>query len=268
MKTGEEAQIYNADFRLDGRVAIVTGGSRGIGEAIARRFVRAGAKVVIASRYMENLERVSKAVTEECKELSDCGEITPIVCHMGYIDQIKNLAAKTVEKYGSIDILVNNAATNPFFGLMIDADERAWDKTVSVNIKGYFFMAQEAALVMKKNKWGRIINIASTAGYSTPLMQGIYGTTKAGVIALTKGFAKELAEFNIRTNAIAPGLTNTKFASVLINTKEILEHALDRIPMNRYAEPLEMSGAALFLASDASSFVNGTVITIDGGSLA
>lgn len=266
MKSGE-GQMYD-DLRLDGRVAIITGGSRGIGEAIARRFVKAGANVVIASRYMENLEVVSKSVTEERKNHSDWGDITPIVCHMGYIDQITNLASKTVEKYGSIDILVNNAATNPFFGLMIDADERAWDKTVSVNLKGYFFMAQEAARVMRENKWGRIINIASTAGFSTPLMQGIYGTTKAGVIAMTKGFAKELAEFNIRVNAIAPGLTNTKFASVLINTKEILNHALDRIPMKRYAEPPEMAGAALFLASDASSFVNGTVITIDGGSLA
>ena len=250
------------DFRLDGRVAVVTGGSKGIGEAIARAFVKAGAKVVIASRYMQNLEKVADSV------LNEGGEITPIVCHMGYVDQIRNLTDSTVKKYGKIDILVNNAATNPFFGNMIDADEGVWEKTVSVNLKGYFFMAQEAAKVMAANGGGKIINIASVAGLSPSPMQGIYSITKAGVISMTKGMAKELAPHNIRVNAIAPGLTDTKFASILINTKEILDYALERIPLARYAAPYEMAGAALFLASEASSFATGMVITVDGGSRA
>jgi NAD(P)-dependent dehydrogenase (short-subunit alcohol dehydrogenase family) len=250
------------DFKLDGRVAIITGGSRGIGEAIARVYASAGAKVVIASRYMENLKPVAESITAEG------GEVTPIVCHMGYTDQIKMLAEKTVEKYGTIDILVNNAATNPFFGNMVDAEEIAWDKTVDVNLKGYFFMAQAAAKVMMKNDKGNIINIASIAGISPPPMQGIYAITKAGVTSMTKGFAKELGPHGIRVNAIAPGLTDTKFASVLIQTKEILEVALQHIPLHRYAAPLEMAGAALFLASDASLFMNGSVITIDGGATA
>ncbi len=250
------------DFGLQGRVAVVTGGSRGIGEAIARAFVKAGAKVVIASRYMNNLEKVAESV------LSEGGEITPIVCHMGYVDQIRNLIDSTVKKYGTIDILVNNAATNPFFGNMIDADEGIWEKTVSVNLKGYFFMAQEAAKVMAANGGGKIINIASVAGLSPSPMQGIYSITKAGVISMTKGMAKELAPHNIRVNAIAPGLTDTKFASILINTKEILDYALERIPLTRYAKPYEMAGAALFLASEASSFATGMVITVDGGSRA
>lgn len=251
--------MAEADWRLDGRVAIITGGSRGIGAAIARAFARAGARVVICSRYMENLEKVAQAVAAEG------GEITPLVCHMGYVDQIENLAARTVDKYGTIDILVNNAATNPFFGFMINADEKVWDKTVSVNLKGYFFMAQAAARVMIKNGGGRIINIASVAGLSPSIMQGIYSITKAGVISLTRGLAKELAPHNIRVNAIAPGLTNTKFSAVLIKTKEILEQALREIPLKRYAEPEEMVGAALYLASEASAYVNGAVINVDGG---
>lgn len=254
--------ITETDFRLDGRVAVIAGGSRGIGEQIARTFAKAGAKVVIASRYMKNLEPVAESVRAEG------GEITPIVCHIGYLDQIRNLAAKTVEKYGTIDVLVNNAGTNPFFGPMVEAEEWAWDKTVSVNLKGFFFMSQEAARVMMKNGGGKIINIASIGGLRASPNQGIYGITKAGVISLTRGLASELAEHNIRVNAIAPGLTNTKLATHLINTKEILDRALERIPMKRYAEPEEMAGAALFLASDASSFMTGTVMTLDGGNIA
>jgi NAD(P)-dependent dehydrogenase (short-subunit alcohol dehydrogenase family) len=254
--------ITETDFRLDGRVAVIAGGSRGIGEQIARTFAKVGAKVVIASRYMKNLEPVAESVRAEG------GEITPIVCHIGYLDQIRNLAAKTVEKYGTIDVLVNNAGTNPFFGPMVEAEEWAWDKTVSVNLKGFFFMSQEAARVMMKNGGGKIINIASVGGFRATPNQGIYAITKAGVISLTKGMAKELAEHNIRVNAIAPGLVNTKLAAHLINTKEILDRALERTPMLRYAEPEEMAGAALFLASDASSFMTGTAMTLDGGNIA
>ena len=254
--------ITETDFRLDGRVAVIAGGSRGIGEQIARTFAKVGAKVVIASRYMKNLEPVAESVRAEG------GEITPIVCHIGYLDQIRNLAAKTVEKYGTIDVLVNNAGTNPFFGPMVEAEEWAWDKTVSVNLKGFFFMSQEAARVMMKNGGGKIINIASVGGFRATPNQGIYAITKAGVISLTKGMAKELAEHNIRVNAIAPGLVNTRLAAHLINTKEILDRALERTPMLRYAEPEEMAGAALFLASDASSFMTGTAMTLDGGNRA
>lgn len=250
------------DFRLDRRVALITGGSRGIGEAIARVYASAGAKVVIASRYIENLKPVADSIAAEG------GDVTPIVCHMGYTEQIRELAKQTIEKYGTIDILVNNAATNPFFGDMVDAEETAYDKTMDVNLKGYFIMAQEAAKAMMNDGGGTIINIASIAGMSPPAMQGIYAITKAGVISMTKGFAKELGPHGIRVNAIAPGLTDTKFASVLIHTKEILEPALQRIPLRRYAAPLEMAGAALFLASDASAFVNGEVLTIDGGAVA
>lgn len=254
--------MAGADFRLDGRVAVITGGSRGIGEAIARAYLQAGAKVVITGRKKDILENTVQALAAEG------GEITSIACHMGDLEQIKDLAARTVETYGTIDILVNNAAANPYFGAMLDAEEWAWDKTMAVNLKGYFFTAQEAARVMAKNGGGKIINITSIGGFSPDPMMGIYSVTKAGVIALTKAMAKELAPQNIRVNAIAPGLVNTKFSELLINTEEILDMALQGNPMNRYAEPDEMAGAAVFLASEASSYVNGTVIVVDGGTLA
>jgi NAD(P)-dependent dehydrogenase (short-subunit alcohol dehydrogenase family) len=228
--------MRETDFRLDGRVAIVTGGGRGIGEAIARSFAGVGAKVVIASRNMENLERVA------------------------------SLAAKTVDKFGTIDILVNNAATNPYFGPIVDADENAWEKTVSVNLKGYFFMAQEAARVMIPRRSGKIINVVSVGGLFAQPMQGIYGITKAGGISLTMTLAVELAQYNIRVNAIAPGLTDTRFSSHLLQTKEILDRYMTRTPLKRYADPEEMTGVALLLASDASSFMTGAVIRVDGGS--
>ena len=251
------------DFRLDGKTALVTGASRGIGAAIAATYAKAGANVVLASRSIEGLTGVAEAIKKEG------GEATPMACHTGYLEQIQDTVAKTEERYGAIDILVNNAAANPYFGPMVDADERAYDKTMSVNLKGYFFMAQAAARVMIKNqKGGSIIHVASVAGVSPAYFQGIYSMTKAGVISMSKALAKELGAQGIRSNAIAPGLTKTKFASVLIETKEILDVALQNIPLGRYAEPGEMAGAALFLASDASSYVNGTVLCVDGGMMA
>lgn len=249
-------------FDLSGRVAIVTGGSRGIGEAIARAFAKAGAKVVITGRKMDALERAVAVIA------ADGGEASAISCHMGDMVQVKDLVAKTVEKYGTVDILVNNAATNPYFGPLINADERAWDKIMEVNLKGAFFLAQEAAKVMIGKGGGSIVNLASVAGYSPGPMQGIYSMSKAGVIAMTKAMAKELALQKVRVNAVAPGLTETNFSALLINTKEILDYALQGIPMKRYAQPSEIVGAVLFLASDAASYVTGTVITVDGGSLA
>jgi len=249
-------------FRLSDQVAVITGGSRGIGLAIARAYCRAGAKVVIAGRRPENLEAA-------VRELADQGDqATPIPCHMGEMDQVRDLAAKTVEIHGTIDILVNNAAINPFFGFVLDADEKVWDKIMDVNLKGCFFLAQEAARVMMKKGGGKIINIASTAGHRPSPMQSLYSISKAGIIAMTKSLAKELAPHQIRVNAIAPGLTNTKFSAPLINTKEILDFVLQSVPLKRYAEPEEIVGAALYLASDASSYVTGTVLDVDGGSMA
>ena len=251
--------MYADKFRLDGKVAIVTGGSRGIGKAIATGLAEQGARVALASRKQEALD----GVAEEIRQRG--GESLAMACHMGKPDQIKNLFDKVVETYGSVDILVNNAATNPYFGLLIDAPEDAWNKTLEVNLKGPFLMTQAAARIMIQKGGGSIINVSSVGAFKANPMQGIYGVTKSGMVNMTKTFAQELALTNVRVNAICPGLTETKFSEVLIQTKEIYDIALERIPMKRHAQPSEIVGAALYLASDASSYVTGTTITVDGG---
>jgi NAD(P)-dependent dehydrogenase (short-subunit alcohol dehydrogenase family) len=257
----EGNEMFAEKFRLDRKVAVISGASQGIGKQIAMGFAEQGARVAICSRKQESLD----AVAEEIRRQG--GECLPVVCHTGKPDQIRNLFQKVMETYGSMDVLVNNAAVNPFFGPILDADEAVWDKTVDVNLKGYFLMCQAAARIMVQKGGGSIINVASVAAFSPPVFQGIYGITKAGVIAMTKSFAKELATSNVRVNAICPGLTETKFSKVLIETPDIYQIALQMIPMKRHAQPSEMVGAAIFLASDAASFVTGTSITVDGGSM-
>lgn len=251
-----------ADFGLTGKVAIITGASRGIGEAIARGMAEYGASVVLAARKQEALDAVAADIN------AAGGKALAIACHTGKDTDIDALYARVASEFGRVDILVNNAATNPYFGPMIDATEAIFDKTFEVNAKGYFLMAQRAARMMVDQGKGSIINIASIAGVSPSLMQGIYGMTKAAVISMTKGFAKELGPAGVRSNALCPGLTDTKFAKVLIDTKEIHDIFIRDVPLGRHAEPSEMVGAAVYLASDASSYVNGAVLACDGGYLA
>lgn len=250
------------DFNLTDRVAIVTGASRGIGEAIAKTFAEYGAKVVLASRKQEGLDAVAKSINEAG------GEALPITCHTGKTEMIDALYEKVMDTYGRVDILVNNAATNPYFGSMLEISESQYDKTFEVNTKGYFFMAQKAGKIMVKQGKGSIINVASVAGLMSPPMQAVYGMTKAAVILMTKVLARELGPAGVRANAICPGLTETHFSKVLIETKAIYEIALQSIPLQRHAQPIEMAGLALYLASDASSFTSGGVFVCDGGATA
>ena len=250
------------DFNLTDRVAIVTGASRGIGEAIAKTFAEYGAKVVLASRKQEGLDAVAKSINEAG------GEALPIACHTGKMKMIDALYEKVMDTYGRVDILVNNAATNPYFGSVLEISESQYDKTFEVNTKGYFFMAQKAGKIMVKQGKGSIINVASVAALMSPPMQAVYGMTKAAVILMTKVLAKELGPAGVRANAICPGLTETHFSKVLIETKAIYEIALQSIPLQRHAQPIEMAGLALYLASDASSFTSGGVFVCDGGATA
>lgn len=250
------------DFNLTDRVAIVTGASRGIGEAIAKTFAEYGAKVVLSSRKQEGLDAVAKSINEAG------GEALPIACHTGKMEMIDALYEKVMDTYGRVDILVNNAATNPYFGSMLEISESQYDKTFEVNTKGYFFMAQKAGKIMVKQGKGSIINVASVAGLMSPPMQAVYGMTKAAVILMTKVLARELGPAGVRANAICPGLTETHFSKVLIETKAIYEIALQSIPLQRHAQPIEMAGLALYLASDASSFTSGGVFVCDGGATA
>lgn len=249
-------------FDLDGKIAFVSGASRGIGAAIAQLLAQQGAHVIVSSRRIESCEAVVATIT------AAGGKATAMACHIGEMEQISAVFAQIREQFGRLDILVNNAAANPHFGNILDTDLGAFQKTVDVNIRGYFFMSVEAGKLMRENGGGSIINVASVNGVSPAQMQGIYSVTKAAVISMTKAFAKDCATFGIRCNALLPGLTDTKFASALTSNPAILKHALQIIPLNRVADPSEMAGAVLYLASDASSYTTGTTLTVDGGMLA
>jgi len=249
-------------FDLDGKIAFVSGASRGIGESIAHLLARQGAHVIVSSRKLEGCQAVADAIT------ASGGSATAVACHIGEMEQIQLAFADIRERFGRLDILVNNAATNPQFCHVLDTDPGAFQKTVDVNIRGYFFMSVEAGKLMRQNGGGSIINVASINGVSPGEFQGIYSVTKAAVINMTKVFAKECAPLGIRCNALLPGLTDTRFASALVQNDAILKIALAQIPLKRVAQPDEMAGAVLYLASAASSYTTGTALNVDGGYLA
>ncbi len=248
-------------FSLKNKVALVTGASRGIGEGIAKLLASAGAHVIVSSRKVEGCQVIADEIIEAG------GSAEAIACHIGEMDQIENCFKQIEEKHGKLDILVNNAAANPYFGHVLDTDLSAFQKTVDVNVRGYFFMSVAGGKLMKKNGGGNIINVASVNGVIPGDFQGIYSITKSAVIAMTKTFAKECAPLGIRVNALLPGLTDTKFASALTSNDAILKQAMMHIPMKRAAMPEEMAGTVLYLASDASSYTTGTCINVDGGYL-
>jgi NAD(P)-dependent dehydrogenase (short-subunit alcohol dehydrogenase family) len=248
-------------FDLDGKIAFVSGASRGIGEAIAKLLAQQGAHVIVSSRKIDDCQKVADAI------IADGGKATAVACHIGEMEQIGNVFAQIKEQFGRLDVLVNNAATNPQFCNVLDTDLSAFQKTVDVNIRGYYFMSIEGGKLMRENGGGSIINVASINGVTPGEMQGIYSVTKAAVISMTKVFAKECAQFGIRCNALLPGLTDTKFASALVKNDAILKLALQRIPLKRVADPSEMAGTVLYLASDASSYTTGVALNVDGGFL-
>ncbi len=246
-------------FDLSGRVAIVTGASRGIGKSIAAEYARAGAKVALASRNQDALDEAALDIRAEG------GEAIGIAAHNGDKAALKNLVAQTVAHFGRLDILVNNAATNPHFGATLEAADSYWQKTIEVNLMGNVWLSQAAVEVMRPNGGGKLINIASIVGLHPGRFQGIYSITKAGIISLTKSLAVELGADNIQVNAIAPGLVRTKFAQALWGNPQLLDPVLARTPVGRIGQPADICGMALFLASPASGFTTGAVFVIDGG---
>ncbi|TVR23559.1 MAG: glucose 1-dehydrogenase [Anaerolineaceae bacterium] len=246
-------------FDLNGKVAIVTGSSRGIGLAIAERYAQHGAKVVLSSRKQESLDAVAA-------DMRDKGyDVLPVAAHNGDKEALARLVDATIQHYGGLDIVVNNAATNPHFGNLIDSEDSMWQKTFDVNIMGNFWLCQAAVPAMRRRKGGKIVNIASINGLRPGTFQGIYSMTKAAVISLTKTLAMELAGDNIQVNAIAPGLIKTYFAQAIWDNETVAQSIIERTPQRRIGEPDEIAGMAVYLASAASNFATGQLYVIDGG---
>ncbi len=249
-------------FSLEGKVALVTGASRGIGKATAIGFARAGADVVAASRKLPDLEKVA----EEIKALGR--KSLPVSAHVGQMEAITSLVERVVAEFGRIDILVNNAGTNPVYTPALDLEERAWDAIINLNLKGLFFLSQAVARVMKERGGGKIINVASVDGFRPEDNVGVYAISKAGVIMATRVMAREWAQFNIQANAIAPGMIHTKLLdSHWEVAPEDKDEVLKRILMGRIAEPDELVGMMIYLASGAASYVTGQTFIVDGGFL-
>jgi NAD(P)-dependent dehydrogenase (short-subunit alcohol dehydrogenase family) len=247
-------------FSLQNKVVLVTGASRGIGEAIAVAMAGEGARVVLSARNLEALQAVADRIVKAG------GQAHAIAAHSGKQADITKLVDGAIAAFGQVDVLVNNAATNPYFGPMMDIEDAAWDKTFEVNVRGYF-MATRAVVAHLQSRGapGSIINVASIAGMRAAPMQGVYGMTKAAILSMTQTLAQELGPANIRVNAIAPGLVETKFASALVQNDELRKHVVERTALGRHAQPAEMTGAAVFLASDASSYLTGQTLVVDGG---
>ncbi len=245
-------------FSLEGKVALITGGSRGIGRSCALALADAGATVVVSSRKIEGLE----SVAEEIRARGGRG--IAIASHVAKMEDSKTLVERVTKEYGRLDILMNNAGTNPYYGPLMEQDEKTWDVTMNVNLKGLFFLSQLAARVMKGQGGGSIINTSSIGGLR-PGELGVYCVTKAAVIMLTEVMAKEWGQYNIRVNAIAPGVIKTRLSEALWKDPEVGAQAERNMPLMRLGEPEEIAGAVLLLASDAGSYITGETIVIDGG---
>ena len=251
-----------SQFSLEGKVALITGGSRGIGKATAIGFAKAGADMVVASRKLPDLE----VVADEIKGLGR--RSLAVSAHVGRVEQIASLVDSVVAEFGKIDILVNNAGTSPVFTPALDLEERAWDVVMNLNLKGLFFLSQAVARVMKEHGGGSIINVASVDGFRSEDNAGAYAISKAGVIMATKVMAREWNQYNIRANAIAPGMIHTRLLdSHWEVAPEDKPEVVKRILMGHIAEPEELTGAMIYLASDASSYVTGQTFIVDGGFL-
>lgn len=247
------------NFNLENKIALVTGASKGIGEAIAIAFASNGAKVVINSRKQDELDKVAEKI-----RLAG-GECIGVAANTGDLSALTSLVEKTVEKYGGIDIVVNNAAANPAFGPVVQTEEWAYDKIMDVNVKAPFELCKHAYPHLKQRGGGSIINMSSIAGERPDNGLGIYSVSKAALNMLTKVMAKEWGRDNIRVNAICPGLIKTKFSQALWEDENVFKKFMKMVPMGRMGTVDEIATLALFLASDSSGYCTGTLFFADGG---
>jgi dehydrogenase/reductase SDR family protein 4 len=249
----------NSYLSLEGKVALVTGGSRGIGKEIALTFADAGADLAISGRKLQDLEKVA----DEIRKLGK--RCLPVSAHARKVEELKHLVDQVVGTFGRIDILVNNAATNPAMGPIVGTEEKIYDHIMETNLKGYFMMSKFAGAVMVKQKSGNIINISSAGGVSPAEGLGPYCISKAGINMLTKALALELGPYNIRVNAIAPRIVKTGFSEALWTNEALMKKELELVPLKRVASPEEIARTALYLASTASNYMTGHVVVLNGG---
>ncbi len=247
-------------FRIDGKVALVSGGSRGIGEAIAHALAEQGAHVIVSSRKLDGCEVVASAIREKG------GQATAMACHAGDLEAIDALFASIQDSFGGLDILINNGGTNPYFGPVAETPMSAFDKTIEVNFRGPFYMSEKAVEMMRNRGGGSIVNVASIDGISAGALQGVYSTTKAAMISMTQAFALENGQYNIRVNALCPGLTETKFTTVFMEQDGYAE-TVNHLPLGKAAKPIDMVGATLLMVTDAGACMTGQTLVIDSGAL-
>ena len=248
------------EIALRDKVAIVSGASRGIGAAIAEAFAAHHARVVVSSRKIEGVEQVAKTLTDKGYL------VEAVAAHVGKAEQREHLMTEAVQRFGKVDILVNCAGTNPFFGPMVSIDEGAYLKTFEINLHGAFELSRAVAQhLIDRGAGGSIVNIASVAGLRASPLQGVYGMTKAAMLHMSRSMALELGSSGVRVNSISPGLIETKLAAAITSSEAALESVTSRAPLGRIGQPDEIAGAALFLASDAASYVTGHNLVVDGG---
>lgn len=243
---------------LAGKVAVVNGGSRGIGEAIARGLAACGAEVVLSSRNQESVQDVADSI------IADGGKAVAKTCHAGHMDEIEALFEGVRKDFGRLDILINNAAANPYFGPAAKLPPVAFAKTVEVNLRGPYYMMSHAVPLMAESGGGSVVNVASVAALVSMPGQAVYAMTKAGLISLTKSFAREYGKLGIRVNAILPGIVETRFAAALVEDPGI-QKRLASLPVPRAGQPEDMVGGVLYLVSDGAAYTTGTTLVMDGG---
>ncbi len=248
-----------ARFDLSGKVALVAGASRGIGAAIAHAMAEQGAHVICASRRVEDCQKVADAI------IKNGGEASAMTVHLGHMQNLEDAITAIEQAHGRLDILINNGATNVFYGPAHKCPESAYDKTMEVNVKGPYFLTAKAIPLMLKGGGGAVVNVSSIDGLNPGLLRTVYGMTKAAVINMTKGYAKEYGRKGIRVNALLPGFTDTKLASALKEMPGIEQYLETNLALPRMAQPEEMVGAVLLMVSDEGSYMTGECIVVDGG---